>query len=369
MGRKFIHDAASRAFAFASLAGVVIASTALTAHSAFAADKPGYSLVKLTSDKGGVGVNPPDSDMLNPWGMSYSPSGPFWVSDNNAGKTTLYNGSGVKQGLIVTIPGGGGQPGNPTGQVFNGDPTSFMLTENGVSGAAAFIFVGEDGAITGWAPSVDFANAIIAVDDSKLAAVYKGVDLFPTANGPLLLAANFRSGRVEVYDKTFTLVNSYRANNLPDDFAPFHIRVLNGIVYVTWAKQDETAHDNLDGPGLGLVTTFDPVAGTFTQFTKREHLNAPWGIALAPADFGKFSNDILVGNFGDGEINAYDPATGDWKGALKSSNGNDVRVHGLWGLDFGNGGAAGPTNWLYFTAGIHHESDGLFGYIVSTGGY
>ena len=309
-----------------------------------------------------------DANLVNPWGMSSSATSPFWVSDNRTGVTTLYNGSGVPQALVVTIPppAGGTPPSAPTGQIFNGG-ADFELAPGQ---PARFIFATEDGTISGWNPSTNPTNAILKVDNSG-AAVYKGLAIGNNGSGNFLYAANFSQGRIDVFDTTFapaTLAGSFTDPNLPSGFAPFNIQNLNGNLYVTYAKQDAAKLDDVAGPGNGFVDVYDTNGNLAKRLISNGSLNSPWGLALAPVNFGTFSNTLLVGNFGDGLINGFDPTTGAFLGSLEASGGNPITIEGLWGLKFGNGANGFDPNTLYFTAGIpgdgQVEDHGLFGSIA-----
>jgi uncharacterized protein (TIGR03118 family) len=301
------------------------------------------------------------------------------LSDNGAGKATLYNGAGVKQGLVVTIATPPGQtPGTatPTGQVRNGViPTGFNVTAGAITGPSSFIFATEDGTISGWNPNVDATHSIIAVDKSAIpttatGAVYKGLAIAPDSS--LLYSANFRAGTVEVYDPTFKQVNTITDPTLPAGYAPFNVQVLNGKLYVSFALQDATKHDDVSGAGNGFVDVFN-LDGTGRQrLISNGVLDSPWGLDIAPANFGPFANDLLVGNFGDGTINVFDPSkTDDLLGTLTDLSGNPIEIGGLWALDNGTGGAGTDPNAVYFTAGLPTfgvpnsiESAGLFGDIA-----
>jgi uncharacterized protein (TIGR03118 family) len=308
-----------------------------------------------------------DPNLVNPWGISYSPTSPFWVSDNGTGLSTLYDGQGNIQSLVVTIPPAvQGTTGSPTGTVFN-STTGFVVTKNGKSGASIFLFDSEDGTISGWSPSVDATNAILAVNNNP-GAVYKGLAIATNQSGTFLYATNFRAGTVDVFDKNFApahLSGSFTDPNLPKGYAPFGIQSISGNIVVTYAKQDKAKHDDVPGKGHGFVDVFDTNGNLIKRLVSRGQLNSPWGLALAPADFGAFSNDLLVGNFGNGHINAFDPNSGAFIGQMMNSKGKAIKIDGLWGLKFGNGGQAGQTNQLFFTAGLHHEADGLFGMITA----
>ncbi len=324
-----------------------------------------------------------DTNLVNPWGITYPPTGPFWISDNGTGLSGLYYGNGrpfpkSTSQIVVTIPPPAGSPAGttatPTGVIFNGT-TDFAVSENSQSGPARFIFATEDGTISGWNPTADFANAILAVDDSAnaadglgLGAVFKGIAEGNNGSGNFLYVTNFRDGVVEMYDSSFHFVKSFTDSTITPDaaspgFAPFGIRNIGGKLYVTFAMQDDMRHDDVKGAGNGFIDVFD-LDGTFLmQLATGGALNSPWGLALAPANFGPFSNALLVGNFGDGHINAFNPETKESLGQLPDVHGNPITIDGLWGLMFGNGATAGPTNVLFFTAGINDESDGLFGSI------
>jgi uncharacterized protein (TIGR03118 family) len=327
----------------------------------------------LVSDIAGV-AHTTDPTLGNPWGIAYAPTGPFWVADNASGSATLYDGAGQpfpkSAPLVVTIPPPMGSTATaaPTGIVFN--PTSdFVVSANGRSGASVFLFATEDGTISGWNPNVDGTHAILKVDNSMLptpatGAVYKGLAFASNATGNFLFATNFRAGTIDVFDKNFTkvtLAGSFRDTTIPAGFAPFGIQNVGGRLYVTYAKQDAMMHDDVKGPGNGFVDVFDPNGNLVRRLASQGTLNSPWGLALAPAQFGTFSNDLLVGNFGNGRINAFDPGSGMFLGQLQDDAGNTIVIDGLWGLLFGNGAAAGDTNTLFFTAGIADEMHGLFG--------
>lgn len=329
-----------------------------------------YLQTNLVSNLPGLGLNT-DTNLKNPWGIVASSTSPFWISDNGTGLSTLYNGIGTTQSLVVTVPPPGGSPSGttsaPTGIVFN-NTTDFSITSGGKTGTAVFLFDTEDGTISAWSPSVNSTNAILEVDNSASGAVYKGLALGSNAaNGNLLFAANFNAGTIDVYDKTFHKVSlPFRDATLPTGYAPFGIRNIGGSLYVTYALQNADKHDDVAGPGNGFIDVFDTSGNLLRRLVSGGKLNSPWGLALAPANFGAFSNDLIVGNFGDGLINAYDPTTGAFAGTLQDFNGKAIHIDGLWGLSFGNGANAGPTNSLFFTAGINAERDGLFGSLTPT---
>lgn len=325
-----------------------------------------YVQTNLVSDIPGMAqfTNPL---LVNPWGIVASASSPFWVSDNGTGLSTVYHGDGTEARPPVTVPppAGADGPAAPTGIVVNGNSSEFQVQANGVSGGSIFLFATEDGTISGWSPSVDSNNAILAVDNSASGAVYKGLALGSNSQGDSLYATNFHNGTVDVFDSSFHQVQldgSFSDPNLPPRYAPFGIANINGLLYVTYAKQNSEKHDDIAGIGHGFVDVFDTDGHLVNRLISRGVLDSPWGLTVAPSQFGKFSNDLLVGNFGNGNINAYDPSTGAFKGTLRDMDHQPITIDGLWGLTFGNGQDS-DANTLYFTAGINHEQDGLFGSI------
>jgi uncharacterized protein (TIGR03118 family) len=320
-----------------------------------------YSQTNLVADTPGVAAFT-DPLLINPWGMSFSSSSPFWISDAGSGVSTLYKGDGSSVPLVVSIPAPEGSkiPAIPTGQVFNGT-TNFVVTGNGVSAAAAFLFVTINGTIAGWSPTVDGTHAITAVDNSALGAIYTGLASANTIKGSFLYAANFHDGSVEMYDSNFQLVKTFTDVTLPPGFAPFGIRNLKGKLYVTYARQDAARQFDAPGNGRGFVVVFDIQGNKLSTLVSHGALNSPWGVAIAPATFGKFGNALLVGNFGNGRINAYDRETGAFLGGVLDSSGKAIVIDGLWALEFGNGKAAGLQKFLYFTAGPAGGTHGLLG--------
>jgi uncharacterized protein (TIGR03118 family) len=334
----------------ATVAGVV---SALPASAGAAIG--GYVQENLVSDQPGV-AQLTDPQLVNAWGMSRGPNTPVWVSDNGADVATLYNGavgnpeSPVAKVLTVTIPGGA-----PTGQVFN-DTTAFLLP--GTTTAARFIFIGEDGDLSAWV-SGPAATSVGHTDD----AVYKGLALDHAASGPMLLAANFHDNRIDAWDGTFAPVDTtgmFTDPSLPHAYAPFNVAEINGQIFVTYAKQDADAEDDVAGKAHGFVDVYT-TSGAFVQrFATHGVLNSPWGMSIAPADFGQFSGDLLIGNFGDGRIHAFDPNTGDVLGTLRGTSGRPLEIDGLWALMVGDAVAGGP-NAVWFSAGPDEESHGLLG--------
>lgn len=334
-----------------------------------------YHRDNLVSDIPGVALRA-DANLVNPWGMAFSATSPIWIADNGTGVSTIYRADGSPIPLVVTIPGpSAGTTASPTGLIFNGTP-SFVVSSNGKSGVAIFIFVTEDGTINGWSPAVDLQNAIQmvnnsspgGVDNSTLGAVYKGLATGTKGSNQFLFATNFRDAVVEIYDSNFHFVKSFTDPNAPAGFAPFGIQNINGHLFVTFAKQNDAKHDDVAGPGNGVIDIFDTDGNLLSRFASGGALNSPWGLALAPAGFGIFSQRLIVGNFGDGHISAFDIHSGIFEGQLKDILGQPMNINGLWALKFGSGSAlSGPRNHLLFTAGIGDESHGLFGVLRPVG--
>jgi uncharacterized protein (TIGR03118 family) len=293
-----------------------------------------------------------DPLQVNGWGLAYGPGGPFWVSDQGSGWSTLYNGQGVKQGLEVLVPAAGAGPGQPTGIVFNGSG------EFPVQGwSAFFIFATEDGTISGWAPQSNPNDAIIAVNNSMVGANYTGLAITNRPSGNLLYAANLANNVVEVYDGNFNLVNTFTDTTLPAGYGPFGIQDINGLVYVSFAL--------ISTAPSGVIDVFRE-DGTFVrQLVSGAPLNQPWGFAVAPKNFGKLSNTLLVSNnTNNGTINAFNLTSGEFVGTVKDTNGNKIEINQLWGIEFGGGSANnGRTNQLFFTAGPANNLAGTFGLI------
>jgi uncharacterized protein (TIGR03118 family) len=319
--------------------------------------------VNLTSD-GSISAAHTDSNLKDPWGIAASPTGPFWVSDRRTGVSSLYDGSGNPQSLVVTIPSPGGAPppSTPTGVAYNADSGAFDLVSGDPSTSAVFLFVTQDGTISGWSPNVlPATSAVLKVDNSAAGADYTGLAVAQNGGSSFLYAANFHSGMVEMYDQTFAAAGSFTDSTLPPDYAPYNIANIGGDLYVTFARQDAARHDPVAGLGNGFVDVFSPSGVMLSRFASNAPLNEPWGMALAPSNFGQFSGDLLIANHGDGRINAFDPATGVFLGPFIDGTNQPVVINGLRGLSFGNGASAGKTNTLYFTAGPGGGTQGLFG--------
>jgi uncharacterized protein (TIGR03118 family) len=331
--------------------------------------RDGFDWTNLVSDIAGVAERT-DSNLVNPWGIVPSPNNTIWIANNGSGTSTLYNTDGVPvpvgHPLVVTIPTADAntEGANPTGIVFNSAP-GFVVSQNGHSGPSIFIFVSEDGSISGWNPQVSPTSAIRVVDPGTEEVIYKGAALGMTASGPRLFVTNFHGAKVEVYDQNFMEIevpNTFEDPNLPAGYAPFGIRNINGLIYVTYAKQDADGEDDVPGPGFGFVNVFSTDGQFVRRLISQGKLNAPWGLALASRHFGKFRDALLVGNFGDGRINAYHPNTGAFLGTLSKGDGTPLDFDGLWGLHF-------IGDQLFFTAGIADEEHGLFGVIEADKGH
>jgi uncharacterized protein (TIGR03118 family) len=355
---------AVRAFA----QGLTVASVGLLSLATALPAQQHYKQTNLLADTSGPGV-PTDSNLVNPWGISRSSTSPWWVSDNGTGLATLYTGTGGIAPLVVTIPPSSATSGTgtPTGQIFNGT-TDFHL-KNG--NPAAFIFVTEDGTISGWNGGT---TAELTPVDTKSASVFKGIAI-ATINDPyagptnFLYVADFRKARVNVYDAKFKKVqldgDSFKDERIPKGFAPFNVQNIGGNIYVAFAKQDSAKHDEVDGAGLGYVDVFSPTGRLLLRLQSGWWFNGPWGMAQAPSDFGIYSHDILVGQFGSGQILAFDPLTGRFKDTLRDSTNAPIVIDGLWAIAFGGGGTSGSATALFFTAGSDGEQHGLFGNLTA----
>ena len=351
-----------------------------------------YIVTNLVSDIKGLGQAPNTDPVLqNAWGVAFTPAAsPFWVSDNATGCSTLYDGDGTVLSLQVGIPLPGGvvsntackhvnpppaappnpTPAAPTGMVWN--PTTNPMTAFLVPGTtmpASFIWATEDGTISAWTGNLSPSpnNARLAVDnaDTTNGPVFKGLVFGVNANGVFLFATNFRAGTVDVFDHTYTKVSTdggFADPDIPAGFAPFGIQNIDGVLFVTYAKQNAQKHDDVAGPGNGFVDVFDTDGHLLRRFASRGTLNSPWGVARASYAFGRFSGDVLIGNFGNGQVNAF-ASNGDFLGALRDGKGKPLAIDGLWTLTLG-GGAKSSSDTLYFTAGPNGEMDGLFGTIT-----
>jgi uncharacterized protein (TIGR03118 family) len=346
----------SLGFALAVLGSTAFAAGAVMAASAKSPPAgAGFEAIYLVSNHPGLAANY-DPDLVNAWGISHAPGSPLWVSDNGTNKSTLYDRkTGQKVPLTVEIRHGGA----PTGNVFvpqkdDGD-VDFPIQKKGASGPSIFIFVTEAGTIQGWNPNVDLTHAVVAVDRSAQNSVFKGVAL--GGANDRLFAADFSNNEVEVFDDHFHQINAFTDTSLPKRFAPFNVALINGKLYVAFARRERGGTDEVDRRGLGYVDVFSPSGNLLQHLIANGPLDAPWGMTIAPQGFGAFSGALLVGNFGNGGINAFDPNTGEFLGAVSRPNGNAIKIDGLWGLD------SGPDGKVTFAAGPNDESDGLVGLI------
>jgi uncharacterized protein (TIGR03118 family) len=323
----------------------------------------GYHQRNLVADTPGA-AEQTDPNLVNAWGLAFGPTTPAWVADNGTDVSTLYRGATDATPavsvlpLVVSIPEGA-----PTGLVYNGGP-GFVVHSGTASGPALFLFSSEAGVISGWSPDVPAPGSTAAqVAATVPGAVFKGLAI----DGSRLYATDFHNGRVDVWDDTFAPVDkpgAFTDPKLPKGFAPFGIQTVGGKLVVTYAKQDAAAQDDLHGRGLGFVDVYSARGKLLHRLVSRGRLNAPWGIALAPKHFGRAGGDLLIGNFGDGRINAFNPKNGRFLGALRGNHGRTLKIDGLWALEFGNG-VIGNRNTLLFTAGPKDESHGLFGALTA----
>jgi len=323
-----------------------------------------FTRTNLTTNRSAVAPAAPniDPNLVNAWGLSRSSRSPWWISDNGTGLATLYDGTGAAQSLVVTIPA----PGNngtsaPTGTAFNYDGQRFPVAPGK---PAIFLFATEDGTISGWTPQVNLTSAVIKVNRAGK-AVYKGLALASVPGGTFMYATNFQTAAVDVFNGFFNPVTlpagAFQDSQVPAGYSPFNIQNVGGNLVVTFAKKEATGKDEEHGPGLGYVSVFDTNGKLLLRLQHGNFLNAPWGITLAPNDFGVFAHQYLIGNFGDGRIHAFNALTGAFTGTLLNTAGVPITIDGLWALGFGNNVNAGSATELFFTAGPNAESDGLFG--------
>ena len=317
-----------------------------------------YLQHNIVSD-GSVPADIKDPLLVNAWGLSASATSPWWVSDNGTDMSTLYNiTTGAKVPLEVSVPGA------PTGTVFN-NSTGFEVAP-GVK--SLFLFATEGGTIRGWNPAATGTNTFVLVDNGPFGAVYKGLTMAVTPKGAWLYATNFHAGTVDVYDSTWTKGSGgFHDRWLPKGYAPFGIQVIGDSVFVTYTLREKDGDDDVPGPGHGFVNQYDLAGHLIRRVASRGVLNSPWGLAWAPDGFGGFSKHLLVGNFGDGRIHAFEREHHghfELEGRLRDAKGRTLVIDGLWAIAFGNGGGAGPATTLFFTAGPNHEANGLFGSLV-----
>jgi len=315
-----------------------------------------------------------DPRLVNPWGLAFSPTGPLWVADNGAAVSTVYQNDGTIEPLVVGIPPVGSS--TPTGIVFNGG-TGFKITANGATAPAAFIFVTEDGSVSGWSPKVNALQSVQVVAHGPGVSIYKGAALATKDDRQYLYATDFHQGKVDIFDDTFTFVKSFTDTALPSNYAPFNVMSADGRLYVTFAETDANREDDVDGTGKGFVDVFTLSGRLIRRLAGRGELNAPWGMAIAPRHWGRFSNCLLVGNFGNGQINVFDRFSGRRRGKLTYNDGNNININGLWALAFrdipkthdndGDGDPDDMAHALFFTAGSGHEQHGLLGMLTRGG--
>ena len=347
------------AWAFALLAVALVAVPI----SAGAGESQPYVVHPLVSD-GAVPAAHTDTQLKNGWGLAARPTSPWWVADNGTNLSTLYDSTGAKQALAVSVAGG------PTGMVAN-LTTSFVVGSGTTARPALFIWASEDGIIRGWNPTSSATTALVAVDNSPEHAIYKGLAIATGPDGPELYVTDFHNAKVDVYGGNWAPINTPGAfvdPKLPAQYAPFGIQTIGTRIFVTYAKQGKGAEDERHAEGLGIVDVYDTAGTLLGRVAMHHHLNAPWGLALAPASFGPFAGDLLVGNFGSGRINAYEEqpnGTFEPRGELRGEDGKPIEIDGLWALEFGNAGANGSPDTLFFTAGPNDENDGLFGSITA----
>src|ERR1700760_1008310 len=321
-----------------------------------------YTQSNLISD-GSVKAQQTDTQLINPWGVAIGQQTPFWINTAGTGLSEVYDAGANKQ-FVVTIPAtGSGKIGSPTGIVFNSSTIDFALPQGS---AALFIFDALDGTISAWNPSV--TNAVVVANNSASGAVYTGLAIVNNGTGNFLLAADFSKNEIDVFDSKFAsaaLGGNFTDPSIPSGFAPFNVHVINNQVFVMYAQQNPAGGLPITGAAAGYVSVFDNNGKFVARAISGGNLNAPWGLALAPASFGAFGGDLLVGNFGDGTINAYDPASFALKGQVQDSTGKPIQNGNLWEILFGSNGTGDP-NTLYFSAGVNNEKGGLFGSIAPT---
>lgn len=341
--------------------------------------RPKFAQANLVSDAqpNHVAASIQDPNLINPWGIAYGPSGPFWISDNGTGLATVYSvdpttNTAKVASLVVTIatPPGQTTPASPTGVVFNSDSNGFMVDGS----PASFIFVTEDGTVSAWNSNAG-TQSVLEVDNSNnpaegdpnvtpgegIGAVYKGLAIGTDYGQTVLYATNFRHGTVDVFNDQFQQISSFTDRSLPAGYAPFNVQVLDNHLFVTFALQDQFKHDDVAGAGNGFVDEFDMNGHLVARIASHGPLDSPWGLAIAPSDFGRFAGDLLVGNFGSGTIDAYDLKTDMFMGTLRGADGKPIVIGDLWALKPGNNGSAGSSGSIFFTAGVQNEANGLFG--------
>jgi uncharacterized protein (TIGR03118 family) len=364
-----LRSLATAALAVAVPAALAVATVAPAASAGTHRPDNEFRQTNLVSDLGNVGAQVVDPNLKNPWGLAFGPTTPLWVADNGTSVATLYGvspggGTAQKVPLTVTLPP---MDSNPTGQVFN--PTSgFVLKSKAGKGPALFIFSSEGGQIIAWSPVADpvvNGASTAQVKFSSRTGVFKGLTIASTRFGTFLYATDFHNGRVDVFNSRFHLVHlpgQFRDRHLPRGYAPFGIRAINGLIYVTYAKQDAAKHDDVAGPGHGFIDVFTTSGFLVERLVSRGALDSPWGLEVAPKGFGPFGGKLLVGNFGNGRIHAYGLFSGRPAGTLRTKHDKPITIDGLWALQFGTA-TTGGTGTLLFSAGLNDEANGLVGAI------
>lgn len=325
----------------------------------------------LVSDRAGFATHT-DPQLVNPWGIAFGPDTYFWVANNGTSTSTLYDGEGeILSNAIggpIALPIADPELG-VTGMVFHSGE-GFVIRAGGPAAPSRFIFATAAGTLIGWSAEVDPQNGVIALDASSTGSRYTGLAIQTSGSRTLLYAADFPNGEVDVYDAEFTPASGLAASafvdpQLPAGYGPFGIQALEGRIYVTYALRNAAGTEEEPGPGLGIVSVFAADGAFVTRIASGGVLNAPWGLTRAPAEFGRYDNALLVGNFGDGRITAIDSQTLEILGQLESDIGVPIEIDGLWALTFGNGRLAGEPDDLYFTAGPDEETHGVFGEITA----
>jgi uncharacterized protein (TIGR03118 family) len=344
---------------------VVAFSLALVAATPLQAAPPDgtFAVTPLVSDVPGAAAAT-DPNLVNGWGLTRSATSPWWVADNGSNKSTLYTSAGAINALVVGVDGG------PTGAVFAGIAGNFLVasTASTTLAPANFIFASEDGKIRAWRGG---STAALVTAQGGSGAIYKGLAIAqPSTGGPLLYATDFHNARVDVFNGAWqnaTPAGAFLDPTLPDGYAPFGIQTIGSRVFVSYAKQDADAEDELAGESLGFVDAYGLDGALLARVAQHGQLNAPWGLALAPTTFGRYAGDLLIGNFGNGEINAFEEtqAVFEHRGTLRDTDGKKLAIDGLWALEFGNTGSNGSPETLFFTAGPDEESHGLFGTVTA----
>jgi uncharacterized protein (TIGR03118 family) len=324
-----------------------------------------FTQTNLVSDTSATPAAHHDANLVNPWGLAAVSNGPWWVANNGSGTSTAYMGNGSSIGYTVKIPGADGVAGHgrPTGIVAN-ETGGFVITKGANSAPAEYVFVGEDGVISGWNIGVDPVNAISKFTSTN-GAIYKGAAMGVSNGNTFVYAADFHNGAIDVFDNTFAksaaFAGKFIDSQLPAGYAPFNISNVGGKLYVAYAQQDADKEDEVAGNGKGFVDVFTTGGDLMRRLAKGKFMNAPWAVVKAPKGFGKLGNSVLVGNFGSGKIAAFNGKNGKFKGFMTNRNGRAITIEGLWGLAFGNGNQAGSAKTLFFAAGIDDEAHGLFG--------